>query len=430
MNELLLLGIFVVLSGFFSMAETALTSISRIKIKQHLNKKHFGSKELCELRENPSKMLSTILIGNNIVNVAAASLATFMAINFFKKFSVIDEAIPVAFASLVMTIVIIIFGEVSPKTIALKHSEKLALAVAPAIHLLSKLFLPLTTFISFLCSPFVLLFGADKKSVVPFVTQEELKMLLSVGEEEGVLEQEEKEMIHSIFEFGDSIAKEVMVPRPDMFCLEVNTPLKIAAEKIAQQGHSRIPVYDGTIDNIVGVVFVRDIINIFIENKVRTLRDILRPPLFVPETKKLDDLMRHLQSMRTHIAIVVDEYGGVAGIVTLEDLLEEIVGEIKDEFDIEEKNIDVLADGSALIDARISVNDVNEKVGTAIPEGDYDTVGGFVLSLSGKLPTVGDTVKFEDIKIIVEKVYKRRITRIKIVKIEEIGFEGEAIVGG
>jgi CBS domain containing-hemolysin-like protein len=245
-----------------------------------------------------------------------------------------------------------------------------------------------------------------------------------------VLEQEEKEMIHSIFEFSDSMAKQVMVPRPDMFCLDVNTPLSEALVKISEEGHSRVPVYEGTVDNIIGLVFAKDLLGLCVENRSATLRDILRPPLFVPESKKLDELMRQMQSIRTHIAIVVDEYGGVAGLVTLEDLLEEIVGEIKDEFDTEEKNIEVLPDASVLIDARLPVAEVNEKIGTSIPEGDYDTVGGFVLSLIGKIPAIGDTKRFEDLRITVEKVFKRRITRIKIIRIKGAEAEGSSIVGG
>jgi len=430
LNEILILALLVVCSAFFSMSETALTSVSRIKIKKFLGQGFFGAKALYDLRENPNKMLSTILVGNNLVNMGAASLATYIFINLFERRGLMSESVAVTAAALTMTFLVLIFGEITPKTIAIRLSDRIALFVAPVISFLSLIFYPVIYVLDILCRPLIKLFGGDAVSKVPFVTEEELKMLLSVGHEEGVLEQEEKEMIHSIFEFGDTTAKAVMTPKPDMVCLEVSTPLKEAAARIIEAGHSRIPVYEGTVDNITGVLFAKDLIGIFAMGKQADLRELLRPPLFVPESKKLDDLLRQMQSCHMHIAIIVDEYGGTAGIVSLEDLIEEIVGEIKDEFDIEEKTVDILSDGSALVDARLSVVEVNEKVGTALPEGDYDTVGGFVVSLLGKLPTVGDIARFEDLRIYVERVFKKRITRIKIVRLRASETEGDGIVGG
>jgi len=430
MSDFVLLIVFVSFSAFFSLSETAITAVSRIKVKRFFNQNLYGSKALYELREHPNKMLSTILFGNNLVNIAAVSLATSMIIKTFVKYSITSESIAISAATVIMTTVLLIFGEISPKTIAIKFADRIALVVAPIVSILSIVFYPFIVLFNFICKPIIKLFGADTKIHVPFVTEEELKMLLSMSEEEGVLEQEEKEMIHSIFEFSDSIAKQVMVPRPDMFCLDVNTPLSEALVKISEEGHSRVPVYEGTIDNIIGLVFAKDLLGLCVENRSSTLRDIVRPPLFVPESKKLDELMRQMQSIRTHIAIIVDEYGGVAGLVSLEDLLEEIVGEIKDEFDTEEKNIEVLADGSVLVDARLTVSEVNEKIGTTVPEGDYDTIGGFVLSLIGKIPSVGDTARAEDLRITIEKVFKRRITRIKINRVKGEEAEGSSIVGG
>ncbi len=434
MNAILLLFVLIAISAFLSLSETALTAISRIKVKRLFNQGVIGSKSLYNLREHPNKMLSTILFVNSLITVAAASLATAIIIQILAKNSITSESVAVGISTIVMTTLLLIFGEITPKTIAIKNSERIALFVAPVVNFIAFIFYPLVAMFNYICQPIVRLFGVEPNINAPFVTEEELKMLLSVSEEEGVLEQEEKEMIHSIFEFSDSIAKEVMVPRPDMFCLDVETPLDEALRKISDEGHSRIPVYEGTIDNIIGLVFIKDLLGVCLSKKessnVRSLRDILRPPIFVPETKKLDELMRHMQSIRTHIAIVVDEYGGVAGLVSLEDLLEEIVGEIKDEFDTEEKNIDILPDGSALIDARLAVGDVNERLSTTIPEGDYDTIGGFVLSQIGKLPNIGDTIRYEDLRIVVERVSKRRITRIRLTIIVGIEAEGDSIVGG
>ncbi len=414
MGNIIVLFVFVSLSAFFSLSETALTSVSRIKVKKMLDKGYFGAKFLKKLREDPNKMLATILVGNNVVNLAAASLATFMFIEFFAGKRILNEGVTVAVSTLVMTLIILVLGEIVPKTSALKYSEKISISVAPLIWALSIVLTPVIYLLDHICRPLLRLVGADVKSEGPFVTEDELKILLSMGEKEGVLETSENKMIHSIFEFGDTVAKEVMVPKPDMFCLDINTPMEEAIKKISDDGHSRIPVYEGSSENITGLVIAKDLIKIYSKNGKAELKDVMRSPLFVPETKKLDELLKLMQSSRTHIAIVVDEYGVVAGLVTLEDLLEEIVGEIEDEFDKEEKGVETLQDGSILVDAKLSIKDVNEKLGANIPEGDYDTIGGFMLSLIGRLPYVGDAASFGDLRITVEKISKRRITRVKI----------------
>ena len=408
------LFILVCCSAFFSFSETALTAVNRMKVRKMYEDKLFGSKALYILRENPSKMLATLLIGNNLVNLAAASIATVMFIDFFAKRLIFNEGVAITVATLVTTLILLIFGEIVPKTTAIKHADKFSLVMAPAVLALSVIITPVLILLDWICRPALKLLGSDVKTNTPLVTEDELKMMLSVGEEEGIIDTSENKMIHSIFEFSDTVAKEVMVPKPDMFCMNANMQVSEALENIFEDGHSRVPVYDGSPDNIVGIVMTKDLITIRGRESTSVLKDIMRAPLFVPETKKLDELMRLMQSSRSHIAIVVDEYGVVAGLVTLEDLLEEIVGEIEDEFDKEEKDLETLSDGSILVNARLSISDVNEKIGTRIPEGDYDTIGGFVLSLIGRLPFMGDSTKYEDLNITVEKIAKRRITRVKI----------------
>jgi putative hemolysin len=414
MVNLTALLVLVILSAFFSMSETALTAVSRIKVKKLAEANHFGAKFLKKLREDPNKMLATILVGNNLVNLAAASLATFIFLDLFAGRQFLNEGVTIATSTLVMTLLILVFGEIVPKTAAMKYSEKLSTSVAPVIWGIAVLLTPVISLLDRICRPLLRLVGADVRNEAPFVTEEELKLLLSMGEKEGVLETSENKMIHSIFEFGDTVAKEVMVPKPDMFCLDIKTPMEEAIQKISEDGHSRVPVFEGSHDNIIGLVMAKDLIKVQGSKENVQLRDLVRSPLFVPETKKLDELMKLMQASRTHIAIVVDEYGVVAGLVTLEDLLEEIVGEIEDEFDKEEKGVETLSDGTILVDARLSVKDVNEKLGTDIPEGDYDTIGGFVLSLIGRLPYIGDSASYGDFRITVEKISKRRITRVRI----------------
>jgi len=266
MGNITVLFVLVCLSAFFSLSETALTAVSRIKVKKMLDEGHFGAKFLQKLRENPNKMLATILIGNNIVNLAAASLATVIFIDFFANKKILNEGVTVVVATLVMTIVILVLGEIVPKTSAMKYSGKLSTAVAPVIWALSVLLTPVISLLDRLCRPLLRLVGADVKSEAPFVTEEELKILLSMGEKEGVLETAENKMIHSIFEFGDTVAKEVMVPRPDMFCLDINTPMNEAIEKISEDGHSRVPVYEGSPENIIGLVIAKDLIKVYSKN--------------------------------------------------------------------------------------------------------------------------------------------------------------------
>lgn len=416
MGIFIILLFLILLSAFFSLSETALTAVTRIKVKKFYEEKVFGAKFLYLLRENPSRMLTTLLVSNNIVNIAAASITTIIFVDFFTKNKIFSEGIIIGISTLLITFLILVFGEIIPKTTAIKYADKLSLFVAPIVYFLSVIITPIVNFLDWICRPILKIFGVDLKANIPFMTEDELKIILSVGEEEGVIETTENKMIHSIFEFGDTSVKEVMVPLPDIFCLNARSYIKDVYEKIVQDGHSRIPVYEGSPDNIVGIVLAKDLIKIRGKENILTLKDIMRPAMFVPETKKIDELMKQMQTSRTHLAIVVDEYGVVSGLVTLEDLIEEIVGEIKDEFDKEEKDIEVLEDGSILVNAKLSIKDFNEKLKTNIPEGDYETIGGFVLSLIGKLPSVGDFALYQDMKITVEKISKRRITRIKISK--------------
>jgi len=265
----------------------------------------------------------------------------------------------------------------------------------------------------------------------PFLTLEEIKMLLLTGEREGVIEEEEKEMISSIFEFGETIVREVMTPKPDMQCLPIESSVDQAIKAILESGHSRIPVYEGNIDNIVGIIYAKDLLKtIEVDRSKLNLKDFMRPAIFVPESKKVDDLLHQMQGARTHIAIIIDEYGATAGLVTLEDLIEEIVGEIYDEFEKKAKSIEKIDDRTYIVDARLSIPDVNQALKIRLSKKKYDTVGGFVMDGLGKVPAVGDSLKYYNLRISVERVYRRRITRVKIEKIPKKYEEGMEAVGG
>jgi len=416
--EYMFLFVLIVLSAFFSSSETAITSISRIKVEELKEKKKVGAKALAFLKENPSTMLATILVGNNLVNISASALATSLSISALSAYGFSGVGVALGVSIGIMTFIILVFGEIIPKTVAIRNAERIALSASPLIRFLSAMLYPIVKILIFISTPFVILFGGKMPKRGPFLTFEQIKMLLSIGEKEGIIEEEEREMISSIFEFGKTSVRAVMTPKPDMQCIDASAKLDSIINLIIDGGHSRIPVYDGSLDNIIGVIYAKDLLKVYASgNGPANIKELLRPALFIPEGKRVDDLLHEMQAARTHIAMVVDEYGGTAGLVTLEDLVEEIVGEIYDEFEKKVKSVEKIDDNTIILDARLSLSDVKELVGIQIPKGEYDTLGGFIFGLLGKVPAVGDQVHYENITISVERVQKRRITRAKIIKI-------------
>lgn len=430
-NGVLTLIVLIIASAFFSYGETVIISIGRLKVEELTEKKKGGYRSLVWLKENPSTMLATILVGNNIVNISAASLATSITISYLSAIGFWGAGAAVGMAVGIMTFLILVFGEIIPKTVAIRTADRSVLFVAVIVRALSILLYPLIQLFIFVSTPFVYLFGGRMPKRGPFLTKEEIKMLLSIGEKEGILEEEEREMVSSIFEFGATIAREVMTPRPDMQCVEVSDPIEKVNALIVEGGHSRIPVYEGNLDNIVGVVYAKDLLRVKAACEPGVgLKDLLRPALFIPEAKRVDSLLHEMQAARTHIAVVVDEYGGAAGLVTMEDIVEEIVGEIYDEFEKKVKTVEKIDDNTTIVDARMNITDLNSMLGINLPEKDYDTLGGFIFGLLGKFPAVGDQTRYDNILISVERVHKRRITRAKIVKLKKAAEdEGEAVGG-
>lgn len=402
-------------SAFSSMAETAVISVNQLRIK-HLAKEKGGKAiALNKLLENPSKFLATILFLNNIVNVGAASLATVVVAKYIPSYTAIVS-------TGIVTFFILVYGEITPKTFAAQNSERISLFLAKPLLLLSAILYPIAHILIAIANLFIRVFGGEPMEKGPFITEEEIKTLVAVGEKEGVIEEEEREMIHSIFEFGDTMIKEVMVPRIDMISIENTASIKEVLDLIVKKGHSRIPTYEGTVDNVVGVIYAKDLLAYPSKDRLMApIKDLMRPAYYVPETMKLDDLLRELRDRKTHMAIVVDEYGGTAGLVTIEDILEEIVGEIFDEYDLETAMIEQIDDNNIRVDARANLDEVNEIMGIDLPDTDCETIGGFVYNLIGKIPVTGEKVDFKvssEWKLIfmVEKVVKRRISKILITR--------------
>ncbi len=407
--EYILLVILFMLSAFFSGSETAFISANRFRIKKLAEEGCRNAKIADKLLENPQKLITTVLIGNNLVNIAAASIATSLAIKAFGDYGV-------GIATGVVTILILIFGEVIPKNIAIRNSERFALTAARFIYLCEKIFLPISLILTGITNFMLTRFGIPLRR--PLLTEEEIKTIIEYGAKEGVIEKEEKEIIKSVFKFGDTDVKEIMVPRLDIVAIEADKTIKEALDLILRTGHSKIPVYEGNIDNIIGMIYVKDVLNYIKEGKNPKVRDIVRKILFVPESKKLDDLLREMQESKIHMAIVVDEYGGVSGLVTLEDIIEEIVGEIEDEFDREEKKIIKISEDEAVVDARLNISDVEEALGIKLPKGEYDTIAGLILDRLERIPSTGEKVTVDDVELIVEKMVGRRIFKVRIRKIK------------
>ena len=426
MAELIILVVLILFSAFFSAAETALTSLSRLKVSHLVERKVPGARMVKRLKDEPARMLSTILIGNNIVNITASVLATQIIVNYFAARGGGSAGLIIGVATGLMTFIILVFGEITPKTTAIRQAERLALLMAYPLYLISILLMPLAALLTWVSAPFVLLFGGRIPEQGPFITEEELKFIISAGEKEGVLEREEKEMISSIFEFGDTLVREVMTPRPDILAVDESESLLAAVDLIRDSGHSRIPVYEKNIDNIIGILYAKDLLSA----RDGKLKDHMRSALFIPETKKVDELLHQMQANRTHVAIVVDEYGVTSGLVTMEDLIEEIVGEIHDEFERGEKSIEKLDENTYLVDGKLAVDEVNQATGLDLPTDESDSLGGLIFGRLGKVPAVGDMVKFDSGTVFVERLHRRRVTRLKIVKSPARFVEESEIAGG
>ncbi|OGC12739.1 hypothetical protein A3J90_08215 [candidate division WOR-1 bacterium RIFOXYC2_FULL_37_10] len=412
--EFIILSICFLFSTFFSIVETAYTSLSHLKVSHLVEKGVYGAALVKKLKDEPSKLLSVVLIGNNIANIGASVLATSIIISFFERRGVQNLGAVLGLATGIITFLILVFGEIIPKNIAIRNSDKIALIFSLPLFIVSIILTPISFVLTVISKPFVSLFGGKISSKGPFLTEDDLRFLIATSEKEGIIEKKERDMISSIFDFGDTTVKEVMTPRPDIKAIDGSVDIKEAVQIVKDTGHSRLPVYEANLDNIIGVIYAKDLLSCSLS---KTIRDYMRSVIFIPEVKKIDELLRQMQKNRTHIAVVIDEYGVTSGIVSMEDIIEEIVGEIHDEFEQAEKNFEKIDQNTYLVSGKMPIYETNAELAIDIPVSDgYDTIAGFVVSMLGKMPSVGDFVKHENIEISVERVSKRRITRLKIVK--------------
>ncbi|HVB52622.1 MAG TPA: hemolysin family protein [Candidatus Acidoferrales bacterium] len=401
----------LVLAGLSATAETALTSVSRIWLRARRAEGDPRAAMVERLHRNPRGYLGTILVTNTLALMLASSSATLLAEQHLGAGAALWAAVALA-------ILVLLFCELGPKTYALQHSENMARRLARPVELVTGALSPVVTTLTAISAVFFRILPGEGGRRNPFLTEEELKELVLASEQEGIVEEEEREMIHGVLEMTDKPVREVMVPRVQMVALPSESTVDEAIAEILEHGHSRIPVYEETVDNITGVIYAKDLLGNTGGAGPEELRvgSLARPPTFVPEAKRLGELLQEMQRAKTHLAVVVDEYGGTAGLVTIEDLLEEIVGPIRDEYDLaEQEEVQLVGPNEALASASVSLDDVNELLHLHLAGEDFDSVGGLVYSHLGRIPSVGDTVDAGDgITITVEEIDRRAIRTVRL----------------
>lgn len=403
--HLLGLAVLIVLSAFFSGSETALMALDRMRLKHLVQKKRRGAEKLEALLEQPDRLLGGILVGNNLVNIAASVFATTFFVDLYGQRG---ELMTI----LILTPILLIVAEISPKTYAAQFPEKLSFAVlrpimgvlvvlSPVIWIVTGISRTLTRFLR-------------KEEARPIISEDEIRTIIHVGEQSGVVAKEQRRMLYGIFELSQTRVRDVMIPRTEMVAVEVATPFSDVLHQVQQARHSRFPVYDGSVDNVVGIIHSKDILNYVERPDEFDLREMARPPYFVPESKRIGTLLQAFRKMRIHLAVVVDEYGGVEGIVTLEDIVEEIVGEIRDEYDVEEVLFREIGEGRFLVDGSASLRTINRRFGLNLSEEYANTLAGFLLRTMGTIPEEGDSCQSGGTTFTVRKVVDRRIEEIEM----------------
>ena len=406
--RLVLVVVCLVLSAFFSSSETALTTVNLIRIRNLADNGDKAAAWVLKARRDQSKMLGAILIGNNVVNLSASSMLTVLVTDVFGSQAV-------GAATGVLTLLVLLFGEITPKTTTLTlEAEKNALRFARVICLLMTILTPVIFVVNLLSGGVLRLLGVDPNKPTDSITEDALRTIVEVGHEKGVIESEEKEMINNVFDLGDSVARDIMVPRIDMSFVDVEASYEELMEIFRRDHYTRLPVYEDNTDNVIGIINMKDLI--LLEDRAAfSVRDYLRQPLFTFESKKLSELMIEMRKTSNNIVIVLDEYGATAGLITLEDILEEIVGDIRDEFDADEEDeLKEISKGEYLADGSMNLDDINDRLGLELVSEDFDSLGGFMIDRLEHLPAEGEEVDTEEVRLVVEKVNKNRIDKVHI----------------
>ena len=413
--QLVALILLLVLSGFFSSAETSLTTISTIRLLSLAEQGNKRAQTVLKIRKDSGKMLSAILIGNNVVNLSASSLSTTLVMDLFGSAAV-------GIATGILTFLVLMFGEITPKTLATIHAEKFALRYANIISFLMKILTPVIFIINHLSSLFLKLLHVDPNAKPSFMTEHELRTIVDVSHENGVIESDERQMINNVFDFGDSTAKDIMIPRIDVTFVSVDASYDEVLDIFREAGYSRLPVYEGSKDHVVGIVYFKDVYFYRSQHRgeIFHLKDVLRKPFFTYETQKVSSLLAQMREKSVSFSIVLDEYGVTAGLITLEDIVEEIFGELRDEYDdSEEETFKKLSDGSYMVSASLKLDDLDDLLDVDLDSEDYDSLGGYIIELLDHLPSEGETAEDEHFLFKVVSVDKNRMETIHIIPKEQ-----------
>ena len=405
----ILLVLLVLMSAFFSSSETALINMSKIRLKHLVKEKVKNADKLEKLYEDSNKLIGAILIGNNIVNVATSSIATIITTS---RFSNAGLGISVGLT----TLVILIFGEITPKNLALKNSESISLFVAPIILFLVRIFTPILFILNNISNLLSALLGQRNDDKKPTITQDELKTIVDVSNQEGVLETDETEMIQNIFEFKDLTVDDIMIQRRDIVAISADMSYDEIIDVFKNRQLSRLPIYEDTIDDIIGVLYAKDLFFTEQSKEDFDIKAVMREPVFVNEFVKISDFFKKMQQVKTHIAIVLDEYGGVAGIVTMEDLVESIVGDIYDEYDQQDEEVRKLKENIYVINGNSKLTEIQELLQVELVSKDYESLGGYLMDKMGKIPTQGDIYEDENFKFVISSMDKNRINKVKVIR--------------
>jgi len=406
--------------ALLSSSESAFISVSRLRLRHLIEKGNSKAKTVKKIRDEHDRLFSAVIFSGNLFTILATSVGTALALKIFAE--VLGNEIAILIATIVMTYLTVVFGELAPKTFAVSHAEKVSLALAKPLDIFIKLISPLVTVFSKSSNFIIHLFGGEVKPQPQLLTEEELKSVIDLGEEHGTIEKEEKEMLHNVFEFGDKRVSEAMVPRTEIVAIPEDAVVADVLDLVSKEGYSRYPVIKESVDNIIGILYIKDILLKMSKEEVtpKTLiKNLIRDAFYIPESKMVTALLDNMQKNKFQIAIIVDEHGGTAGLITLEDIMEEIVGGLQDEFEaIEaEKEVEVVDERTFVVAGSTGIDEVNELVGVDLTSEDFHTVGGLLFGLFGHLPKVGEQLRYHDLKFLILEMDSKKIEKIKITKL-------------
>jgi putative hemolysin len=424
--DIILIFSLIIINGFFATSEIALIALRKSRVRHLVKTGSATAKRVQKLQEEPERFLAAVQIGVTLVGTLASTLGGVIAVERIKPFLsgapfefIRRGAEPIAVGIIVtiITYVTLVAGELVPKSLALRYSERIAFMTAAPIDFISKVFRVILRLLLMSSNLVLRFFKITESQESLLISEDEVKYLIREGRKSGVFEPSEEDLIHSVFKFTDTLVKEVMVPRTDIVAVEAGIGADEILRIMNERGFSRLPVYSGTIDNVIGLVYLKDVLQIHMANKPFQLDRVLRKPYIVPPNKNVSVLLKEMREKRIHLALIMDEYGGTDGLVTIEDLIEEIVGDIRDEQEKELREIDEIAANRYIVDGKTDIGKVNERIGVKLPEEEFETVGGFVLGLFGRLPAEGDQIRYDNVLFTVLRLRKNRIARIRILKL-------------